>query len=1045
MWIGLLGPLEVRADDGETVEVVGLRLRRLLARLALSSARPVSVEALVEAVWGHEPPGNAANSLQSLITRLRRAVGSSRLSLVSGGYRLALANDRVDVGRFEDLIAEGRAAMAAGELEHARDRLGEACLLWRGQPFADLGTDFATGFAARLHELRLSAIEDRAEARLRLGEPVELEQVAAEHPLRERLQALHMRALVAAGRPADALSAFEDLRRRLAEELGTDPSAEVREVHLSVLRAERPAARTNLRTPLTSFVGRTEEVERLGKLLAGSRLVTLVGPGGAGKTRLATEMAIRVAGRFPGGAWLVELAGIRDPAEVPSAVLAALGRREGGLFHLGSGMSVDPLERVAEVLREQQLLLLLDNCEHLIEACARVAEVLAGTCPRLSVLVTSREPMAITGEVLFPVGPLRTPTQADDALDSPAVRLFVDRAGAVRSGFALSEENTAAVVEICRRLDGLPLAIELACARLRTLPVAEVAARLGDRFRLLTGGSRTALPRHQTLAAVVEWSWELFSETERIAARRLAVFADGATLDAAQAVCAGDGVPGEDVLDLLGALVDKSFLELIETPEPRYRMLDTIRAYAAAALAQSGEAARIRRAHAAHFLTMAETADPALRSSQQLRWMARLEPERANFHTALRWAADDADPQTAVRLLVALGWFWVLRGEHAEAAALSRDILSATGNIARDILAAAYAYDAMNHYAVDDRERANASKATAQELAAGIGSPHPATSMIAMIDLLEGSTIDAARAQLAKLARHDDPWVVAMADLMSGHAAAAAGDAANAAAYLAAARDRFSAIGDRWGVAGAVSSLGTGSSLTGDHATSIAALSETISVHDALGALDDATVTRVELALERLRGGDLENARTDLIRAAADASARRSADLRAFIEVGLGELARRADDPEQSRTLFEGALQTLRDTQGPAVRFRTLALIGLARLRANGGDLRGTRSHLEQALAVSMAPAGDRPLIATVAEACAELKIARGDAAAAARLLGLAAAIRGQPDLGDAQVRKAGNTARAALGDQTYESTYEAAVRLGAEAAVAALAQDWRR
>ena len=505
--VDILGPLRLERD-GEPVELSGGRLRALLTRLALDAGRPVTTSALVDAVWDNDLPSDEQHALQSLVSRLRRSVGDV-LEATPGGYRLAVAPDAVDAARFERLVAEGRPR--------------EALALWRGP----------SGIP-QLEEARLRALLVLDDATL-----PELEAAVAEHPLNEKLAARYITALAAAGRQADALSAYEHVRVRLDEELGALPSPELAEAHLAVLKV--PVRRTsNLRAPVTSFVGREPDLQRIDELLATARLVTLVGPGGAGKTRLAGEALARWVDRVDGGVWMVELAPVTAEVEIVPAALAALGLREGAVLDRPGATLRDGLERLIDALIDRDTILFLDNCEHLIAAAAAVADTLLAACPGLRIVATSREPLAIAGENLVPVTPL-----ADD----PAVELFLDRARAVSPGFA----STPAVAEICRRLDGLPLAIELAAARLRTMPVEQIAARLDDRFRLLTGGSRAALPRHRTLRAVVDWSWGLLDEDERVLARRLAVFQAGATEESAAAVCGVD-----DALDGLTALAERS-------------------------------------------------------------------------------------------------------------------------------------------------------------------------------------------------------------------------------------------------------------------------------------------------------------------------------------------------------------------------------------------------------------------------------------------------------------------------------------------------------
>jgi predicted ATPase/DNA-binding SARP family transcriptional activator len=1065
--IVLLGPLEVCDDGGAPVEVAGGRLRRLLARLALDVRRPVRVEALVDAVWGERPPAGAAHALQSLVSRLRRALPAGRdvrLEALPGGYRLVVPGESVDIGQFERLVAEARAAREVGDLATARRQFEQALCLWRGEPLADVAeADFAVAAAARLVELRLSAIEDRAEVELAIGSPegllAELTELTSAHPLRESLRAVQMRALCAAGRPAEALAAFEELRGALADTLGSDPSPALRGLHTAILRGDPELAgvgrsgiqrspRTNLHTALTSFVGRERELARVGGLLEEGRLVTLAGPGGTGKTRLAVEVARAWVDRMSDGAWLVEVAGVRDPALVADTVLAALGLRETGLLAVRSvaaGSGRGSLDRLVEALRDRQVLIVLDNCEHLVDTCARLAEEVLGGCPGVRILATSREPLSIAGEVLSPVGPLPVPQSTVDigtAGNYAALRLFGDRAAAVRPGFTLTAENVAVVAQVCRRLDGLPLAIELACARLRTVPLADIAARLGDRFRLLTRGSRTAVRRHQTLQAVVEWSWDLFSEAERTLARRLAVFAGGATLDAAEAVCADEDLPAGDVFELLAALVDKSFVEVIEQERslPRYRMLDTIRDFAAAELARAGDADRILAAHAGYFLAQAETAEPALRSADQLFSLAWLRREDENLAAALRWAVDSAETSTAVRLVVALGWFWMLRGGHGQVAAWLREALALPGAddpvvVPSGVLTTAYAYDAMYHFDTDPGRSARSAQA-ARTLIDDETATHPAVAFMTMI--LDGKLADTGEpTKLTRLAEHRDAWVRAQAELMRGFAAQNRGEEDRAVERFTTARDSFTSVGDRWGTASAASALATSHSLRGDHTPAITAMSEALHLTQALGADDDAAWLRAQRGIERLHDRDLAGAHDDLAQSQAYAHSHRLGVVAALAATGLGKLARRSGDLAAARDLLTGALNALAETGWLEVRIRVLTLTELGRVAIAGGDLSVARAHLDRALEVALA-GGEGSVTAGVAEALADLALAGGEPDGAARLLGLAAAARGAPDRGNPDPIATEAAARAALG-ANYDPAYGSGATLAPPDAVAAL------
>ena len=1060
MRIGLLGAFEARDDAGQPVQIPGMRLRTLLARLALEQGHLVTTQSLVDAIWGERPPSGAGSALHSLVSRLRRALppgDGTRVEWLPAGYRLSAAAEATDVAEFERLAAEGRACRDAGDADAAARRFTSALALWRGAPLADLAdAPFAAPTVARLTELRLRTVEDHAELALAAGRAgqlvADLHELTLAHPLDERLTGLHMRALASAGRPAEALAAFEDLRRDLAETLGTDPSPALRDLHTAILRGlpapttsaaapilRTPAATTtppapatsatttNLPAPATSFVGRERDLAQVRALLAEARLVTLVGPGGVGKTRLAAELA--VGWQAPDGTWLAELAGITDPAEVPAAVCAALGLRPAAA-------------ELAAQLAGRQLLIVLDNCEHLLDACARLAQEVLGCCPAVRILATSREPLTTAGEQVYPVAPLPVPPPAvglGEAMDVPALRLFADRAAAAVFGFRLTAENLPAVAEICRRLDGLPLAIELACARLRTLPAAELAARLDDRFRLLTGGSRAALPRHQTLTAVVGWSWDLLTDAERTLAGRLAVFAGGATPEAAEAVCSDESLQAAAVVGLLGSLADKSFVQLREAAgaPARYRMLDTIRAYAEAALNEAGESDRFRRAHAGYFLARAQAADLELRGSGQLPRLAWLRSEQDNLRAALRYAVSAADAGTAVRLVAALGWYWTLSGNHAEAAGWLREALALpgaddAGSVPRQALATAYAHDAMHHFAVQDFERGQRSAARAAELAGD--PPHPAVTLV--LALLHQQAPGSA--QFDDLVEHPDPWLSASGHLYRGFAAEVGGDAPAAATHFAAARDGFAAVGDGWGVTGAVRHLGSGLGLGGDHAAAIAAMDQAIAFAGAVGAADDAAWIRAERGMAWLRAGDLGSARADLDGAADAGHAVRSAMVLAFADAGLGEVSRHAGDPHRALALLTAARRRLDETDGVPSRVRLLPLTGLARLAVSRGRLSEARGFLAEAFRLALAAepplVQDRPAIAGVTESLADLALADGQADAA-RLLGYAAAVRGAPDLGNPDVRRAEAAARAAL-DGEYEGLRVTAGRLSPDAAV---------
>ncbi len=688
MQVRLFGALEAE-QAGVPVPVRGAKQRALLALLALRPGQPVSADRLIDVLWGDGQAAHPGNALQAQVGQLRRTFGAAAVITTEAGYALDAAPGDVDIARFEHLAAQGRRLAEAGETALASTTLGEALRLRRGEPLADFTyAGFFDAERTRLDELTLVAIETRAEADLvlgRHGELVgELEALCRAHPLRERLWELLMLALYRAGRQAEALRAYTEARDRLVDELGIDPGPALRELEARILAQDpslgaagpvglhavpAPMATGNLRERLSSFVGRTAELAELSEAVRSSRLVTLIGPGGVGKTRLAVEAAAALRQEHRDGAWLVELASVTGPDGVARAVAGALGAAAAGL--VGPPSPASTVELIVRYLAGQSVLVVFDNCEHVIGQAAALAETLAGTVPGLRLIATSREPLGVPGEVLVPVGPLALPA---------AVELFVDRARAVRPGFTADGRTRPVIDDICRRLDGLPLAVELAAARVRSLTLATLAERLDDRFRLLTGGARTALPRQQTLRAVVDWSYDLLFEDERRLFARLSVFAGGCDLAAAEAVCADDQVPAGEVLDVLSRLVDKSLVAAPDTgPDARFIQLQTLWQYGRDRLDESGEVDTVCARHAAYYRQMAEEAHEGLRGATGPMWRERLTSELGNLRAALDWFAARGDADAALSLASGMAWLWFINSDSAEGARWLGDALGAKG------------------------------------------------------------------------------------------------------------------------------------------------------------------------------------------------------------------------------------------------------------------------------------------------------------------------------------------------------------------------------
>ncbi|MFD3736890.1 BTAD domain-containing putative transcriptional regulator [Streptomyces sp. NPDC058629] len=1124
MRFGVLGPLVVWDGEGRQVTVPEAKVRALLADLLANDGGPVSADRLIHDLWGDAPPGRPAGALQAKVSQLRRAIGRDRVVRQPPGYRLRFddGGDEVDAVRFRALVTRAR------PVQDPRTRaalLTEALELWRGPAYADFADGpFARAAAQRLAEQRLSVLEEQAQARLEAGDHAllagELAGLVALHPLRERLVGVRMRALYAAGRQSEALASYEDLRARLARELGVDPSPELAALHEAVLRQEpglsagaygygvsahrsasardhaptggtapddvpvrdaaattaaipavntapttaltpavntapttAPPSHSNLPVALTPLVGRRRALADLSRLLAETRLVTLTGPGGVGKTRLAVAAATAErdsaqAGELADGTWLVEFSGIRagTPADLAQIVAATLGIRDDVPRSLpGTGPATPSLpHRLAAALRDRRTLLLLDNCEHVVDAAAELTDLLLRTAPGLRVLATGQEPLGLAGEAMFLVEPLEP---------ADAVRMFMERAAASVPGFprdpdAPDEPERRAVAEICRRLDGIPLALELAATRVRALGVQELAVRLNDRFRVLTLGQRGAPARQQTLRAVIDWSWELLSAPERIVLRRLAAHSDGCDLAAAEAVCAGDGVARDEVLDLVTRLVDRSLVVVAAGPTgPRYRLLESVAAYATERLHEMEDHTAVRDRHLLHYRALAEHAESRLRGAGQRPWLARLDAEAGNLRTALDEAvrrAGAGEPEEAVRLATALAWWWLLRGRLTEARRSLGVVLAVTDGpselaflhaafalLTGDLGAAATAADGHVPASAPDAIPDPVRRARALWLCAyGLFSAGDAT----------GSGELNTRA-LTLFTTAEDRWGTAAALGLRATLALVSGDLTGLGRDGTRSALIFRELGDRWGELQTVSPLAALAEIKGAYEDAERRQHEGLRIARELGLEAEVSARLSGLGRLALLARDFGRAR-DLHEQARRIAAEQGYKYgEIHSEMGLALGARRSGDLDGAEAHLLHIRDGYADVSSQAGDHLLLAELGfVAELR---GDAHGAAAHHLQGLEIARALAEPRALALSL-EGLAGAAALPGDASAATRaavLLGAAAAARRRagaplPPAERADVDRVTTAARAGLGAAAFSEAYERGAGLDPEEAV---------
>ncbi|MGV9412623.1 BTAD domain-containing putative transcriptional regulator [Nocardia sp. NPDC003693] len=1020
MYFSVLGPVTARTAAGLDVEIPEAKVRALLAALLIEAGRPVSADRLIDGLWGERLPRHANGALQTKVSRLRRALGAAEpgaeqlVESAAPGYLLRVGPADVDAGQFRELT---EAAARASDPRARADLLARALGLWRGEPFTGIGDpDFARAATARLTEQHLAAAELLAETRLELGEHhalvAELGDLAGRHPLRERLRALQITALYRAGRQSEALAVYTEVRNLLAEELGVDPGPELTGLHRAILshdeslRAAPAGSRppgpalspptTSLGAPLTDLIGRRDALPAVLELLGRHRLVTLTGLGGVGKTRLAQEIARLTTEDHPDGVHLVGLAGSADVLE---QIGAALGLREEGPAGL------------EEALRPRNLLLILDNCEHVIESAAAATRLLLTAAPGLRILATSREPLGLAGEAVWTVPPL---SQAD------AERLFILRATAAAPGFTATPAHAETIAAICRRLDRVPLALELAATRVRALGVDALLDRLDDRFRLLSGGNRAVPQRQRSLWAMIDWSWELLGPDERAVLRTLAVFADGCTLDAAEAVCDRD-------LDVLGALIRLVDSSVVVTDGPRYRLPESIAAYARTRLDEAGGAEVLRRRHLAYHADLAARSDPELHGPGQRTWAARRDPENADLLAALEFAVRHGEPGAALALALDSTWYWFLRGRLREARRMLAEVLRTSDATADSTL-----HNRITHwhngFAVltgTEGERPVAAPSAPPEAADARAEWFFGHALLESgVNLARSETRIDRALRTARAA--GDRWTVAAALSTGSTQSLLRGD-------LVAARDRaerahalFIELGDDWGRLRTTYPLAALASIAGNYATATELHREGLRLARELGFSSDAADRITGLGRVALLTGDFARA-AELhreARALATEHGYTAGEVHADIGLALG--ARRSGDAELAAELLDRTLAWHRAVEfgpGPAL---LLAESGF--LAEQLGDATAALARHRRGLAVARAGADPRA-VALALEGLAGAHALAGRPELAARLLGTAARARKSvgaplPEAERTDVDRITDRIRKTLGDTRFAAEF---------------------
>ena len=937
--VGVLGPLEVRRD-GRPLSVPSGRTTEVLVRLALDAGQRVSAERLIDDLWGAAAAGTGRNTLQSKVSQLRRALGEPALvSGGHGGYTLELDAGRVDALRVVSLAAAASSARRSGDPASAVEAATGGLGLFRGEVLVDAGDgEWLHPHRARLEEVRLGLLEDQAAARVDLGGGAELlaelEWLLGQYPLREGLWVSFITALYRAGRQADALAAGQRVRRLLVDELGIEPGTALRDLERQILRQSAtldsaPAAAGtatlvvgNLPALSTPLVGRAGDLAAVGRLLDGSRLVTLVGPAGVGKTRTVLEAARSL--HPAGGVWLVRLE-VADAAtsilQLVTEALQLTGGEQALLDRLGGAETV----------------LVLDNCEHVIDGAADLATRLLDRAPPLRILTTSQAPLGVDGETVYAVDPLPL---------ADSVTLFADRAARMRRRFALDDDTTATVEAVCRSLDGLPLAIELAAARVRSLSVQEIARRLDDRYTLLQDPTSRRPERRRALAAAIAWSYDLLFPDDQRGLWALSCFSGGASLAAAEHVLTALGVPGSSAVDVIDRLADRSMLS-VETAEDgttRYRLLDSIRAFAASRLEEAGQVDDADAAHAAWFARAAERCAATVRGRAQPDCLALVRAERANIDSALAWAAAN-DPELGLRLANGFGWTWVVLGDGVAGAARVRTALEAARDLATPhgqatglLLAGWLEASAGNvDQAQDDLDGALA-------IAERLGDDRlraDAQRHLAFLRIQQGrpqDVLELAGRSVAVYRRLELPWETAASLLLGAFGSIMVGDTVSATRAATEAVRHLTPIEDSWGLVHAEAMLGAVANAEHRFADADAALTRAAELSERLGFVGQAALHLTTLGRVQQRSGAHDQAAATLARAIQAATTGGDLRIAATARIHLARTLRGAGDELTARTLLEENDRWYRASGGGDGALLTRCLLAALSLEPGTGE-----------------------------------------------------------------------------------------------------------